>query len=209
MTSLSASIRNGFILGACALLGGCNIIPAPLSDPTRYYVLDGPALPPGAANAPIGNIRLGLKVIDVPAYLRGREMVLRDGANQLYLEDYARWAETLQAGLTRVLKRELQANPAIGRLDAAPFPFDGAHDYDVAISIVRCEGATEGGREVARFAAIIEVTTGGTDPQLVARKEFAAPEVPWNGKDYSELAAGLSQGVAALGREIVAALPPK
>jgi len=196
-------------LGLILLLAGCNIIPPPLSDPTRYYVLDAPATAGSGDTVPAGSLRLGLKAIEVPAYLRGREMVLRDGANEVYLEDYARWAETLQAGLTRVLKRELQANPAVGRLDAAPFPFDATHDYDVAVTIVRCEGAAEGGRHVASFAAIIEITTGGTDPRLIVRKEFVAPEVPWNGKDYSELAAGLSQGVAALSREIVAALPPK
>ena len=218
MIPVPASIRTfpyfraGFsvlALGILALLAGCNIIPPPLGDPTRYYVLDGPPLRAGAPDTPIGSLRLGLKAIDVPAYLRGREMILRDGANELYLQDYARWAETLQAGLARVLKAELVANPAVGRLDAAPFPFDAEHDYDVAITIVRCEGATAGTRHVARFAATVEITTGGTNPRLVARKEFVAPEVPWNGKDYAELAAGLSQGVAALSREIVAAVPPK
>jgi ABC-type uncharacterized transport system auxiliary subunit len=55
----------------------------------------------------------------------------------------------------------------------------------------------------------VEVTTSGDDPQVVLRKVFQAPDVEWDGQDYAALARALSQGVAALCEEIVAALPEK
>jgi uncharacterized lipoprotein YmbA len=194
---------------AAFLLAGCNLLPPPTSDPTRYFVLTGPALAAGSSDAGIGSLRLGLKAVQVPEYLRGRAMVLRDGANELVLQDYARWAEPLQQGLTRVLKAELLADHSVGRVDTAPLPFEADRDYDVGIDIVLCEGAAEGARHVARFEAVIEISTVGPQAHVVARRDFVAPEAGWNGTDYGRLAGELSQDAAALGREILSALPAK
>ncbi len=121
-------------------------------------------------------------------------MVVRDGANELVLQDYARWAEPLQQGLTRVLKAQLLADHSVGRVDTAPLPFEADRDYDVGIDIVLCEGATEGARHVARFEAVIEISTVGPQAHVVARRDFVAPEAGWNGTDYGRLAGELSAG---------------
>ena len=68
--------RAGFsvlALGILALLAGCNIIPPPLGDPTRYYVLDGPPLRAGADPAHTLKRRLDEFVefhLNNPAYVR-------------------------------------------------------------------------------------------------------------------------------------------
>ncbi len=195
-----------------ALLGGtgCSIVPEAASDPTRYYVLTGPGHAEDGATRVRGTLRLGLKAVEISPYLRKGTMVVRKGSNELVYNDYARWAETLEAGISRAVRAQLMASPAVDRVFVYPFPFDQERHYDVALNVIRCEGVKNGSGAVARFAAVVEITTAGEGGgQLVARKVFRAPEVPWDGKDYSALAEALSASVGALCEDLVASLPEK
>lgn len=207
---LPVSLR--FVLGFLAMAGlglaGCSVLPAPPADPTRYYVLTGPGLDDAGLRNLGGPLRIGLKAVDIAPYLRKPAIAVRRGANELVYDDYTRWAEPLEASVARILQTRLLATPGIGRVYLAPLSFDEHRDYDIALSIIRCEGVIEN-RGVARFAAAVEVTTSGDDPQVVLRKVFQAPDVAWDGKDYAALARALSQGIAALSEEIVVALPEK
>ncbi len=207
---MRAAILGG--LGAAALFtAGCNLIPAPTPDPTRYYVLTGPA--PGAAGAqPVtGALRLGLKKVELASYLKKGSLVVRAGENEVRFPAEARWGDPLETEILNSLRGQLLAAPTVGRVFVQPFPFDEPRDYDVSVRVIRCEGVEPagGGQSTVQFAATIEVTRGGAVGEIVARQRFVAPEAPWDGKDYGRLAAELSGAVAALGREVVAALPVK
>jgi uncharacterized lipoprotein YmbA len=192
------------LLTLALLLAGCSgLIPAPQTDPTRYFVLTGP--PPAAAAG--GSLRIGLRTVELAAYLKSPDMIVRQGTNEIALQDYARWGEPLDAGIARLLRESLQAAGGVGRVYLQPFPLDTDRDYDVAVTVLRCEGATGGkGGRGARFAATFEITKPG-DGRLVARRTFVAPDVGWNGTDFAQLAGLLSDDVAALGQDVVGALP--
>ena len=200
------------VLGLLALgslgLAGCSILPAPPADPTRYYVLTGPGLQDDGVRNFSGSLQIGLKAVEIAPYLRKPMIAVRRDTHELIYDDYTRWAEPLEAGIARIVQARLLAAPAVGRVYVAPLPFDQRRDFDVRLNVIRCEGAIEG-RGVARFAAVVEVTTSGDDPQIVMRKVFQAPDLAWDGRDYAALAQALSTGVAALCDEIVAALPEK
>jgi uncharacterized protein len=188
------------LLTLALLLGGCSgLIPSPQTDPTRYFVLTGPPPAPAAAS---GSLRLGLRKVELSAYLKSPDMIVRQGTNELVLQDYARWGEPLDAGIARLLQERLQAAGGVGRVYLQPFPLDTDRDYDVAVTVLSCEGTGRG----ARFAATFEITRSG-DAHLVARRTFVAPDAAWNGKDFAELASLLSADVSALGQEMIGALP--
>ncbi|HTZ19608.1 MAG TPA: PqiC family protein [Opitutaceae bacterium] len=191
------------------LVAGCNVIPPPQADSTRYYALASPALDNQVARPTSGTLRLGLKPVDVAPYLKKDLIVLRRGENELVYNEYARWAEPLEASIARALRTCLLADAKTGRVYAAPFPFDQERDFDLAIGIVRCEGVQAGGNTVARFVATLEITSAGTNPAVVVRKTITLPDVAWDGRDYAALVRALSDDVAALGQEIAAALPEK
>lgn len=186
-------------------LAGCSVIPEPAADPTRYYVLAGPDPASGGSDQPAGGLSVGVKPVELSAYLRTRSLVVRDGANEVAFQDYARWAESLDLGLTRVLRAHLAGASAVGRVYVPPFPFDRRRDYDVAVNLLRCEGVREGGRALARLEAVIEITAPA-DGSVVARQVFVAPDRPWDGRDPAALAAALSESAAALGRAAAAAV---
>ena len=190
---------------------GCNLIPAPTPDSTRYYVLAGPAL--GAAGVPpvTGALRLGLRNVEVASYLKKGSLVVRTGENEVRFPDEARWGDPLEREILSSLRGQLLAAPAVGRVFVQPFPFDEPRDYDVSVRVIRGEGVDPagGGKASVSFAAMLEITTSGAAGEVVARKRFVAPEAAWDGKDFGRLAAELSNAVAALSQEVVAALPAK
>lgn len=193
------------------LLSGCNIIPAPTADSTRYYVLTGPmGSTSGEAGAqPItGALRLGLKNVELAPYLKKGSLVVRTGDNEVSFPNDARWAEPLEQEILHTLRAQLLATPTVGRVFTQPFSFDEKRDYDLSVRILRCEGVLAGGgKGSVQFAATVEITRSGPAGEIVARKRFVAPESSWDGKDFAKLASELSVAVGALGQEVVATLP--
>jgi uncharacterized lipoprotein YmbA len=204
---LAAAALRWFILCLAGALAGCNVVPPPQEDPTRYFILSG--VPASAAPAQ-GSLRIGVRTVRLAGYLNRREMVVRAGANEVEFRDYRRWAEPLDAGIARVVRSALVASGQVAEAWVEPFPLDLERDYDVTIEVTRCEGAAAGsGRFEASLAAVAEVWTTGPNPRAVARRVFIAPADSWDGRDFDRLAALLSGDLAALGREVLAAVPAK
>ena len=180
-------------------LAGCNLVPPPQADTTRYYVLSAPAA--SVPEAAPGALRLGLKELRIADYLDTRDIVVRKGANELVLQDYARWAEPLESGIGRVLRARLLSDPGIAAVSSPPFAIGVPRDYDLTVEILHCEGDSDS----ARFAARVEIASAA-DGHVVARRVFVAPQGSWNGRDFGKLAALLSEDVSALGADIAGAL---
>ncbi|MGC4075165.1 MAG: PqiC family protein [Nibricoccus sp.] len=192
---------------AATVLGGCQLIPTASPDTTRFYVLSGPALVEPAVAKAGGRLQIGLRAVDMPAYLRAtKSIVVRSGSNEIRYQDYSRWAEPLDAGVSRILKDRLMATPEVAGVTAHPMRGDVARNYDVAVRILHCEGVA-GENPVARFAASYEIIAADDSGKVVLRRTFNAPDATWDGKDFSKLAASLGEGVAALCAEIAANLP--
>lgn len=182
-------------LGACAL-------PQPQADLTRYYLLGatGATGATGAGRA----CTVGLREVAVPAYLQPKSFAIRTGPNEIKYLDFTCWGEPLDLGITRVLAEDLRAHPRIARVIQGPFRPNARRNYDVAVRVTACEGTTAG---AVRFAADWQIMAPGGG-KTVAGGSFTAPtDLRWNGRDYGELAARLSEAVADLGRTIAAALP--
>ncbi len=193
------------------MLTGCSILPAPKTDPTRYYVLTSPSSTEAAApDRAEGTLVLGVKRIEIVPYLNGKDMVVRERGNEITYNSFARWAEPLTASISRALVGSLVQSDKVSRVYAQPFPFEVPRHYDVSIRVVSCEGEREaGGGAVVRFSAQVEVTEAKAGGAVVLRKEFVAPAAEWNGTDFGTLAAALSESINALGADVVAALPAK
>ncbi len=188
-----------------ALTAGCQLIPDPAPDPTRFFVLTGPGLPAATTTAQ-GTLRLGLRSVELPAYLRSRSLLTRNGRNELAYDDYARWAEPLDDGIARVLRARLAAAPTVERVYAHPFPFNRDRDFDVSVTVIRCEGVRETGNAAARFAAVVEITRAATGT-VVSRQTFVTPDAAWDGQDHAALVAALSDAVGKLADAVTAQLP--
>jgi len=193
-----------------ALVAGCNLLPAPQPDLTRYFVLTGGAVGEAVKPATSDGLQLGLKSIALAAYLKGLPIVVRRGPNEISFKDESRWGEPLDTAVARVLRARLLESAAVGQVYLQPFPLEGVRDYDIDVQVVRCEGTDlPNGQAVASFAAVIDISTTGADHRAVAHRLYTAPDAPWDGKDFGRLAELLSRDLAGLAQDVLAALPPK
>ena len=209
--SVSSSFLTGLLCAGLAAfsLGGCKIIPEASVDSTRYYVLNDPVTADLAVTHRSGTYQIGLRSVELPGYLRNhKDMVVRSGANELRFQEFALWAEPLEAGVNRVLKERLLATDTIGGVITYPFSIDIKRDYDVVVRILNCEGLMQGDKGgVARFAAAYDIIATSAGGQVLVRRTFTAPDQGWDGADYAALARLLSEGVAKLSADIAANLP--
>lgn len=198
------------LLAALACLPGCSLLPEPKADATRHYVLAlAPEQTPAAVARDIAKDKpaAALRPVELPAYLRARKNIaIRRGANEIVYHDFARWAETLEDGVSRVVSERLTATASVSGI--ARLPSRAPRDCEIGIRIIECEGVIPAGgaSPEVRFSAEYEITATGAP---AVRRVFAAPPVQWDGKDFSALASLLAQSIGALADDIAQNLPAK
>ena len=184
--------------GLCLLSASCSL-PAARSDTARNYVLRVAAEDVAPKSS---GLHIGLFPVQLPEYLKQRAMVVREGSSEVRYNDDERWAESLDAGLTRVLRERLSAT---AQVLAYPFTTEQARDYDVRVRVQACEGTSDGG---VVFSATFEIYAAGANGALVAQGAFTAGPARWDGRDYAELAGLISADATKLADAIAAAMPP-
>ena len=183
--------------GLCLLATtGCNLIPASTPDATRYYVLTTTPAKSAAAATPGTGKSVSLRSVEVPSFLRGKAMQVRQAGNEIHYAEEARWAESLEAGLSRVLREDLENRGEISHVVASP---GEEHDFEIAVRLLRCEGDREA--KVARFTAVVEIFPPGAGSERRARDTFTMEIPGWDGS-YGQLALKLSEAVDGLADRI-------
>lgn len=204
-------VSRSFVLLLCAFafcaLSGCAVL-QPQADPSRFYVLTVPsATPERIPEGKFKHWKVGLRPVEVPAYLRSKAMAVRTGANEIHFAEFERWAEPLDQGISRVMKETLSSTRNVESV-ALNSHGDDTLDYEVAIRVLACEGVRgENGTNAIRFAVTWEVRPAGKNPTMTQRGVFTADPVAWDGKDYGQLAERLSEAIAAASKAVAAALP--
>lgn len=190
------------------LFSGCTLL-KPQPDPTRYFLLTAQDTRPAAE--PDGKLkqwRVGFKAIALPAYLQTKLMAVRMQNNEVVFSEFNRWAESLEPGISRVIKENLSTLPNVESVVGYPYHGDDPVNYEVAIRVLACEGAVEGaGAASIRFVAEWELTAVGAKPAVAGRGMFTAPPATWDGKNFGQLARALSEAVAGLSKPVGQALP--
>jgi uncharacterized lipoprotein YmbA len=187
------------VASAVALIAGvsgCASVPE-----TRFYVLTPVALAEQPSDRSGGNRPIvGLRPVELPAQLDRPQIVTSVGGNVLHLAEFDRWAAPLGDNFTRVLAEDLARLVLAERV--AVFPWIGSRpiDYEVAVEVSRFDGTLGGDCWlVAAWAVsrrgVKEATATGTS----SYRESA-------GGSYAAMVSAQSRLVAALGRDIAAAL---
>jgi uncharacterized lipoprotein YmbA len=196
----------GLLSSVLCLLSACSLpLPPAQPDATRHFLLTSTDIRPEAA-APATVIRwvVGVRAVDLAAYLRTGSFAIRSHANEVVFLDFARWAEPLDQGIARVLAENLQSFGNVARISSKPFRADEQRDFEIGVRVTACEGTVDGD---VRFAATWRITVPGGSGATVAEGSYTASGLRWDGHDHGQLAAKLSEALAGLSRDIAAALP--
>lgn len=102
------------------LLAGCSI--GKKSTPSKFYVLTAmsqntEALPEFENDPP----NVGVPMVEIPAFLDRPQITYRLNNNEVEFNEFARWAEPLGEGVTRVLRENLTELMGSGKVAAFPW----------------------------------------------------------------------------------------
>ena len=177
-------------------VSGCSTGP-----PARLYVLT--VLPRAESVPPASGARgmsLGVGPVELPQYVNRPQIVTGQHSSELRSAAAAQWAEPLQDGFTRVLAENLSLLLATDRV--ALFPWKTfAPEYQVVVEVTHFLGQTGG--EVSLVALWSILNKDGREALVSKKSSFREST---GSSEYEALAAAMSRTVAALSRDIAAAL---
>jgi uncharacterized lipoprotein YmbA len=179
------------VLLAAAVLAGCGSSPK-----TNFYTLSSGAAPLPAAPAPY---RVALGAVTVPDVIDRPQLVTRTGANQVTIEEFARWAEPLKSEIPRVIAANL-ARELDGAL-VSTYPQSAGMDADcrVLIEVQRFDSAPGDAATIELLWTVRPAKGEAKSGRSVAREATA-------GAGNDALAAAHSRALAAASRDIAAAI---
>jgi len=127
--SLLLSVVIACAVTSCAFL-------QPHADPTKFYVLTTTNASSRPADIDkLARYKIGLRSIEMPAYLKTKLMVVRTGTNEILFAEFDRWAEPLDEGISRVLKDALGSADNVESVALNSHGDDGL-DYEVRIQVL-------------------------------------------------------------------------
>jgi uncharacterized protein len=181
----------------CVLLSSACVSSSP---PMRYYLLTpgtGTALP----GATLGERTVVVGPLQLPGYLDRPQLVMRLPDGRIGLRELDRWAEPLDAVLTRTLAENLARLTGSQRIVTFPPANRVAADLRVAGRVIRFDTDPAG---MAILQVQWSVEDGGGQVLLPVRTaEFSAQAT---GEEPAALVAALSDALARFAAELAAEL---
>jgi uncharacterized lipoprotein YmbA len=187
---LAALVISTFIVDGCST-----------GPPTRLYVLTSLSraefAPPATGRR---EISIGIGPVELPQYVNRPQIVTGQQSSELQSAASAQWAEPLQDGFTRVLAENLSLLLATDRV--ALFPWKTfTPEYQVVVEVTHFLGQTGG---AVSLVALWSILNKDGQEALVSKKSSFREAT--GSSEYAALAAAMSRTVAALSRDIAAAL---
>ncbi|MBS3964207.1 MAG: membrane integrity-associated transporter subunit PqiC [Methylomonas sp.] len=195
MTVMTIATR---LLLAATLLGqiGC----AGTTPPAAFYLLE-PATPlgQGREDAATSWPTVIVAPVRIPRYLERPHMVIAEGSGSYRLDEFHRWAESLDDNITRVMIQELSAQvPAHIVSDRGSPVADARFRLSVTVLAFHVDAA----ESRANFDVQWRISQG----EEVIAKRHAAYRAPVAGNDATARVAALNDCLSQLNRDIADAL---
>lgn len=177
-------------LALAGLLAACASSP-----PSRFFTLNGEAPPARPARSP--SVTVG--PVTIPAVVDRPEIVVTVGDNEVWLDEFNRWAAPLADTLGLAIAENLAAVLGTSQVTTLT-PAAATPDYRVAIDVQRFESAPGNFAAFDATFTVRRVQDGATAGGRTTVRE----NLPERG--YDALAAAHSRSLARLSRDIAGAI---
>lgn len=172
-----------------ALLAGCAA-----SSPTHYYMLNPVAAPKAAV--PQANYSVSVGPVSVPAFVDRQQMVVRTGPNQVFIDEYERWASPLKDGIGRVIVQDLGSLLGTSRVTLFPESTAVGASYRAVIDILRFDS------ELGKSATLDAGWTVSSARSGQSYRGRTALTEAVLGKNYADLVAAHSRALGQLSADL-------
>lgn len=176
---------------ACvALAAGCGTSP-----PARYYTLSAPAEPAREA----AGFAVAVGPVSIPAVVDRPEIVVTVGENEVWPDEFNRWASPLADAIGSAVAENLAARLRTPRVALLAQTALDAPDYRVVVDVQRFETVPGSHALVDALYAVRRTKDGAVESGRATRREAVAD------RSYDALAAAHSRAVAGVSGDIALA----
>jgi uncharacterized lipoprotein YmbA len=190
------------ILGAAILLvSGC--AGAMKSPQSRFYMLSG-VQESGAADAveeDLSDVRIGLGVVNLPAYLDRQQIVSRISPSEVRLAEFDRWAEPLKNNFVEVFRENLAAILHTEFIIMHPWTRTANIDFRIAADVSRFDAHPGADATLIARWAIFRESDG--EILLIHKSVVTAPT---GSSEVKAMVRALSQTLTDFSREVATAI---
>lgn len=191
-----ALVRSAAFAATVVLIAACGTTPV-----TRYYALETIPTTPSATSTPrSGQATIAVRTVAVPAAADRPQIVVRAGDSRVTLDEFNRWAGPLRDEIARVVAGNLSAQlgaPVVTVSSAFP----STSDLVVLLDVQRFDARTADGVVVD----VVWIIRRAVD-EAPGRSGRSTVREPAAGAGYDELVAAYNRALAAVSRDIGAAL---
>jgi len=181
--------------GLALILAGCAGSPA-----SRFYTLAAPMPIDNGASQSAGGLAVSIGPVAIPALVDRPQIVVAVGQNEVWPDEYHRWAAPLADTIGLALVGHVGALLPSPRVMLLAQSAGGAADTRVAVEVQRFDSAPG---SFALVDALFTVRSTATGRAVTGRT--TAREVP-DDASYDALAAAHGRAVARLAADIAAAI---
>jgi uncharacterized protein len=162
------------------------------SPPARFYTLSATS----AASAAPSKLAIAVGPVSVPATVDRPQIVISTSANQVAIDEYARWASPIQNNLARVVAEDLVAILGTPKVTLYPVPLNANVDYRVEVEVRNFESAPGNYAAIDAVWSVRRMKDGKVETGRTSARETPA------GSGYDELAAAHSRAIARMSEDI-------
>jgi len=184
-------------LAAAALACLFAVLAAGCSSPAaKFYTLSATATPASTSS------RLSIVVgpVAVPPVIDRPQIVVTTGANQVTIDEFNRWASSVQDNLARVVAENLAAILGTARVTQYQSALGVDAEYRVQIDVRNFESAPGKYASLDAVWTVRRLKDGKTETGRTGVRE------PVDGDGFEALAAAHSRGIAKMSQEIADAV---
>jgi uncharacterized protein len=179
------------VCALAALAAGCASTPA-----SRFYTLSAASGPAATAS----NLSIAVGPVSVPAVVDRPQIVVNMGPNQVWLDEFNRWAAPLQNNIARVVADNLVLMLGTPRVTLFAQTLSEGADYRAAIDVQSFQSAPGEAAVLDAAWTVRRTKDGKAETGRTAVRETVQE------KDYDALAAAHSRAVARLSKDIADAV---
>ena len=146
------------------------------------------------------DILIGIGPVNIPDYLERPQILSRTSQNELYIDEFNRWAGSLDNDIARVLSENLSTLLSEEHVSVLTFMPAAAVEYRIMLNVTRFDLMPNN-----TFLLKTQWSISGIDGKKVLMRESCLSE-QIDGKDYGTRVATMSRVVEMLSRDIAEAV---
>jgi uncharacterized protein len=173
------------------VLAGCK------NTPAHLYTLSPTAMPPASADLRLSNIAVVLGPVSIPGIVDLQQIVVRNSANQVSVDEFNRWASPLRNNISLVVADNISILLGTQNVSSA---LTLTADYRVAIEVQSFESTPGDAARLSALWTVRRVKDGATATGRTTTRETSSDQ------GYAALAAAHSRCLGRLSGDIADAI---